>query len=87
LSKTAHAIEREYQVLAALANTDVPTPKVYCLCQDSDVLGTPFYVLLLSISVTVDYGVSEGENIYGSKFTGTLTFRTTRTVMRFRRYD
>jgi aminoglycoside phosphotransferase (APT) family kinase protein len=44
LSKTAHAIEREYQVLAALADTDVPTPKVFCLCQDNDVLGTPFYV-------------------------------------------
>jgi len=45
LSKTAHAIEREYQVLAALENTDVPVPKVYCLCEDNDVLGTPFYVL------------------------------------------
>ena len=44
LSKTAHAIEREYQVLAALAKTDVPTPKVYCLCEDNHVLGTPFYV-------------------------------------------
>ena len=45
LSKTAHAIEREYHVLAALENTDVPIPKVYCLCEDNDVLGTPFYVL------------------------------------------
>ena len=87
MSKTAHAIEREYQVLAALANTDVPTPKVYCLCQDNNVLGTPFYVLLLSISVTVDYGVSEGENIHGSKFTRSLTSRTTRAVIRFGRYD
>jgi len=45
MSKTAHAVEREYQVLAALADTEVPTPKVYCLCEDDQVLGTPFYVV------------------------------------------
>ena len=70
LSKTAHAIEREYQVLAALANTEVPTPKVYCLCEDNQVLGTPFYVCPHCCApVDVDYGVFEGTDIYPSEFT------------------
>ncbi|CAG8474814.1 10434_t:CDS:2, partial [Racocetra fulgida] len=44
LSKTAHAVEREFKVLDALGrNTDVPVPKVYLLCEDSEILGTPFY--------------------------------------------
>ena len=66
LSKTAHAIEREYQVLAALANTDVPTPKVYCLCEDNNVLGTPFYVSHRPLQglANIDYGVLEGTDIH-----------------------
>lgn len=45
LSKTAHQVEREYKVLHALQATDMLVPKVYCLCEDSDVVGTPFYVM------------------------------------------
>ncbi len=45
LSKTAHAVEREFCVLDALGKyTDVPVPKVYLLCEDNSILGTPFYV-------------------------------------------
>lgn len=44
LSKTAHQVEREYRVLSALAGSDVPAPKVYCLCEDTTVLGSAFYV-------------------------------------------
>ncbi|KAJ2802980.1 hypothetical protein H4S07_004565, partial [Coemansia furcata] len=44
LSKTAHAVEREFRVLQALGqHTEVPVPRVYALCEDSDVVGTPFY--------------------------------------------
>ena len=42
---SAHAVEREFQVLAALKDTPVPVPKALCLCQDSAVIGTPFYVM------------------------------------------
>jgi aminoglycoside phosphotransferase (APT) family kinase protein len=28
-----------------LGQTDVPVPKVYCLCEDNDVIGTPFYIM------------------------------------------
>ena len=42
---SAHAVEREFQVLAALKDTPVPVPKALCLCQDATVIGTPFYVM------------------------------------------
>ncbi|ORZ03769.1 kinase-like domain-containing protein [Syncephalastrum racemosum] len=46
LSKTAHAVEREYRILNALGtSSDVPVPKVYTLCEDTGVIGTPFYVM------------------------------------------
>jgi len=45
LSKTAHKVEREYRILHALENTDVPVPKTYCLCEDDAVIGTPFYIM------------------------------------------
>ncbi len=45
LLPSAHAIEREYRVLRALAHTEVPVPPALALCEDSGVLGTPFYVM------------------------------------------
>jgi aminoglycoside phosphotransferase (APT) family kinase protein len=41
----AHMIEREYRILAALAATDVPVPKVHLLCETPDPIGTPFFVM------------------------------------------
>jgi aminoglycoside phosphotransferase (APT) family kinase protein len=38
-------VDREYRVMEALAETDVPVPRVHCLCQDEDVIGTSFYVM------------------------------------------
>lgn len=45
LLKSAHAVDREYRILAALADTDVPVAKVYHLCEDRDVIGSMFYVM------------------------------------------
>ena len=45
VSKTAHKVEREYRIIAALAATDVPVPKAYGLCEDGTVIGTPFYIM------------------------------------------
>ncbi|KAJ2847429.1 hypothetical protein IWW36_003858 [Coemansia brasiliensis] len=46
LSKTAHAVEREFRVLQALGeHTQVPVPKVYALCEDTSIVGTPFYLM------------------------------------------
>lgn len=41
----AHMIEREHRVMAALAATDVPVPRVHALCEDPEVIGTPFFVM------------------------------------------
>jgi aminoglycoside phosphotransferase (APT) family kinase protein len=45
LLPSAHAVEREYRVISALAHTGVPVPQTYCLCEDAAVIGTPFYVM------------------------------------------
>lgn len=45
LLKSAHAVEREYRVLRALADTPVPVPRLIGLCEDSDLIGTPFFVM------------------------------------------
>ena len=45
LLKSAHAVDREYQVIKALANTDVPVAKAYHLCQDTKVIGSMFYIM------------------------------------------
>jgi aminoglycoside phosphotransferase (APT) family kinase protein len=45
LLKSAHAVEREYRVQAALAGTDVPVAKMLALCEDIEVIGSAFYVM------------------------------------------
>jgi aminoglycoside phosphotransferase (APT) family kinase protein len=41
----AHAVEREYRVIAALGTQGFPVPRVHGLCEDDSVIGTPFYVM------------------------------------------
>ena len=45
LLKSAHAVDREYRVLSALANTEVPVTEVYHLCEDDSVIGSMFYLM------------------------------------------
>jgi len=45
LLKSAHAVDREYQVISALNKTNVPVPQSYALCEDDDVIGTAFYLM------------------------------------------
>lgn len=57
ISKNSHAIEREYEIMNALFKYNqrlpngikdemaVPVPEVYCLCEDTGILGTSFYVM------------------------------------------
>ena len=45
LLASAHAVDREYRVLTALRDTDVPVARTYCLCEDAEVIGTPFFVM------------------------------------------
>ena len=45
LLPSAHQVDREYRVMHGLWNTDVPVPKMFCLCEDPEVIGTKFYVM------------------------------------------
>lgn len=45
LLPSAHAMDREYRVLEALAGTDVAVPRPILYCADRDVIGTPFYLM------------------------------------------
>ena len=45
LLASAHAVEREYRVMKALAGSAVPVPAVHALCEDPGVIGSPFYVM------------------------------------------
>ncbi len=45
LLQSAHAVDREFRVISALADTDVPVARAYVLCQDAAVIGTDFYVM------------------------------------------
>ena len=45
LLPSAHAVDREYRVVTALAETGVPVPRTYALCADESVIGTMFYVM------------------------------------------
>lgn len=45
LLPSAHAVEREYRVINALADTGVPVPTARLLCEDAEIIGTPFYVM------------------------------------------
>jgi aminoglycoside phosphotransferase (APT) family kinase protein len=42
---TAHDMSREYRVLTALRDTDVPVPRLVAFCDDAEVIGAPFYVM------------------------------------------
>jgi aminoglycoside phosphotransferase (APT) family kinase protein len=45
LLPSAHAIEREFRVMDALASTDVPVARMLELCEDESVIGRAFYVM------------------------------------------
>ena len=45
LLPSAHAVDREYRVIEALARTDVPVPRPILFCAQRDVIGTPFYLM------------------------------------------
>jgi aminoglycoside phosphotransferase (APT) family kinase protein len=45
LLPSAHAIEREYRVMAALRPHGAPVPEMLALCEDESVIGRAFYVM------------------------------------------
>ncbi|WOJ96159.1 phosphotransferase [Congregibacter brevis] len=45
LLASAHAVDREYRVMSALGDTDVPVAKTYLLCEDESIIGSMFYIM------------------------------------------
>ncbi len=45
LLPSAHAIEREFRVMRALAETDVPVPPMHVLCEDESIVGRAFFLM------------------------------------------
>src|SRR5699024_2751713 len=51
LLPSAHAVDREFRVMQALADTEVPVPRVIHLCEDTSVIGSLFYVMCFCTGV------------------------------------
>ena len=70
LLKSAHAVDREFRVLAALRDTDVPVAEVFHLCEDPTVIGSMFYLMEFC----------DG-HVYWNPALGEIDDRETRTAM------
>jgi aminoglycoside phosphotransferase (APT) family kinase protein len=60
LLPSAHAVDREYRVIAGLYPTGFPVARPYGLCTDEDVIGTMFYVM----------GFASGRNLWDGTLPG-----------------
>jgi aminoglycoside phosphotransferase (APT) family kinase protein len=60
LLKGAHAVEREFRVIEALAKVGFPVAQAYALCTDDSVIGTWFYIM----------GMVEGRIFWDSSLPG-----------------
>jgi aminoglycoside phosphotransferase (APT) family kinase protein len=45
LLASAHAVDREFRVMRAVAGTGVPVARTHALCEDAGVIGSSFYVM------------------------------------------
>ncbi|WP_441643213.1 MULTISPECIES: phosphotransferase family protein [unclassified Cupriavidus] len=45
LLSSAHAIDREYRVMQALRDSEVPVPRTFLYSEDTAIVGSPFYVM------------------------------------------
>ena len=45
LLPSAHAVEREFRIMRALAGSQVPVPQCLALCEDPTVIGSAFYIM------------------------------------------
>ncbi|AOK29684.1 aminoglycoside phosphotransferase [Burkholderia singularis] len=45
LVASAHAIDREYRVMKALQESAVPVPEMLVYCEDTSIIGTPFFLM------------------------------------------
>jgi len=45
LLKGAHQIEREYRIMKELYKYKFPVPKMLCICEDKNIIGSSFYIM------------------------------------------
>jgi aminoglycoside phosphotransferase (APT) family kinase protein len=45
LLKSAHAVEREFRIISALYGAGFPVPRPFVLCEDTEVVGTTFFIM------------------------------------------
>ncbi|MDN5843909.1 MAG: phosphotransferase family protein, partial [Alcaligenaceae bacterium] len=45
LLASAHAIDREFRIMRALQDSHVPVPRMLAYCDDTTLLGTPFFIM------------------------------------------
>ena len=75
---TAHDVLREYQVVDALQETDVPVPPTVLACDDHDVIGSDFYLMerveghVLRESEPSDFATPERREGIGKELVDTL---------------
>jgi len=60
LLPSAHAVDREFRVIAGLYPTGFPVPRPYGLCEDPDVIGAAFYVMEMVEGRTIWDGTMPG---------------------------
>jgi aminoglycoside phosphotransferase (APT) family kinase protein len=66
LLPTAHDVGREFRVLSALCQTNVPVPRPVLMCDDLAVIGVPFYLMervhgdVIRTQLPPPYDVDEG---------------------------
>ncbi|WP_109806633.1 phosphotransferase family protein [Sphingosinithalassobacter portus] len=53
LLPSAHAVDREYRLIAALHPTGFPVARPYGLCEDDDVIGSAFYIMEMVVGRTI----------------------------------
>ena len=82
---TAHDMSREHRVITALHPTDVPVPTTYALCEDTDVIGAPFYVME-KVEGT-PYRLASQLEPLGPERTGTISARMVDTLATLHRVD
>jgi aminoglycoside phosphotransferase (APT) family kinase protein len=62
LLPSAHAVDREYRVIAGLYPTGFPVAKPYGLCTDDSVIGSMFYIMAMVEGRTIWDGSMPGSN-------------------------
>jgi aminoglycoside phosphotransferase (APT) family kinase protein len=73
LLPSAHAVDREYRIIAALHPTGFPVARPWALCEDESVIGTMFYVMdmvegrILWDATLPDYAPEMRRRIFAAK--------------------